>query len=621
VSRALLLVAALAQLLLMGCFHVQLAGSVAGATVTVEELDNPGVVLASAESWDEAAARDNRGEDKWSGFNAIQKHLWLGVLLRPDFDIDPDTYYLLTASGGEDFDIDHDIAMDAVGTEVSGQWHAIMKGEHLLGNGYKISVMSEVAYQRIRDVLPGLYGSELEARLDAIARQLVSDINGDCEVNYEDVIRWSTVVHRDDYRGRMQDLDDMTSMVLDGGSLTDRYDQAGTITEAIAPILSAVCGEWQSSGGPDPASSANSLYQLTVTGATTVALELYAKADSYLYLLDETLSTVDENDDWGEHGVHSRVSPYLEAGTYYLVAATVAPGKTGPHRLLAAAAVDAPAMKLRALAGYNGTDYASVGGIVTDQQGDPLSGATVLVSNLDPDHGQPNITLNTDSEGGYFSRIDADRLQGEAFTATASATGCEGAGPSDGTPDANNHATIHFQLDCSSTGDGLLLSPYSNLDDIRSVFPYYDSHRGLDFATTAELKPFRASAAGVVRSVNLVQLGSTGNWQVEVDIDISETLSMLYAFEPLTANQADGETQLANISVVPGQSVAQGEEIGLLYTAGAPGEGSHVHWGLFEFVPNGGDPAVCPEPYFTDAARAEILGLIRQDNPGAEICN
>ena len=168
---------------------------------------------------------------------------------------------------------------------------------------------------------------------------------------------------------------------------------------------------------------------------------------------------------------------------------------------------------------------------------------------------------------------------------------------------------------------GLLVSPYSNLNDIKSVFPYDDSHRGLDIATNAELKPFRASAAGVISEVILVQLESTGNWQVEVVIDFSETFSMLYAFEPFTANQADGETQLANISVIPGQTVAQGEEIGLLYTAGAPGMGAHVHVSLFESGPHGGETAVCPEPYFTDATRTEILELVQLEESGAAICN
>ncbi len=184
------------------------------------------------------------------------------------------------------------------------------------------------------------------------------------------------------------------------------------------------------------------------------------------------------------------------------------------------------------------------------------------------------------------------------------------------------YSAVTVNITGSSSTEFSMISPYTNVDDIRSVFAYDAvSHRGLDFATNAELKPFRAAAAGIVDKVELVQLAGMGNWQVEVDIKFDETYTIFYAFEPFTASQADGQTQLDNITVQPGQSVAQGDEIGLLYTAGAPGMGAHVHFGLFRFVPDGGDPTVCPEPYFTNAINLEILSLIQQDEPQLQICN
>lgn len=174
----------------------------------------------------------------------------------------------------------------------------------------------------------------------------------------------------------------------------------------------------------------------------------------------------------------------------------------------------------------------------------------------------------------------------------------------------------------STSTEFSMISPYFDANDLDSVSAYFaETHRGLDFATNAELKPFRAAAAGTVDKVELVQLSGTGNWQVEVEIKFDETYTLFYAFEPLTTSQADGQTQLNNISVQPGQLVAQGDEIGLLFTAGAQGMGAHVHFGLFRFIPDGGDPTVCPEPYFTSATNSVILNLIQQNEPALQICN
>lgn len=184
------------------------------------------------------------------------------------------------------------------------------------------------------------------------------------------------------------------------------------------------------------------------------------------------------------------------------------------------------------------------------------------------------------------------------------------------------YSAVTVNVSESTNTEFSMISPYFDANDMLSVGAFFEeTHRGLDFATNAELRPFRAAAAGTVDKVELVQLVGTGNWQVEVDIKLDETYTMFYAFEPLTASQADGQTQLDNITVQPGQSVAQGDEIGLLFTAGAPDMGAHVHFGLFRFVPNGGDPTICPEPYFTNATNLEILDLIQQDEPQLQICN
>lgn len=174
----------------------------------------------------------------------------------------------------------------------------------------------------------------------------------------------------------------------------------------------------------------------------------------------------------------------------------------------------------------------------------------------------------------------------------------------------------------ASTSDFSMISPYTNANDIDQVWPFFaNEHSGLDFQTNEDLKPFRAATAGTVELVELNQNGITGLWQVDVRIRIDETYSMFYGFEPFTLDQVDGQTQLDNIAVSPGQTVAQGDLIGLLFTAIAPGSGPHVHFHLEKLVPVGDDPFVCPELFFTDVTNAEILTLIQRFDPQLMICN
>jgi hypothetical protein len=168
-------------------------------------------------------------------------------------------------------------------------------------------------------------------------------------------------------------------------------------------------------------------------------------------------------------------------------------------------------------------------------------------------------------------------------------------------------------------GDITMITPYVSSSDIRSIWLFdSNSHRGIDFQPSGNLIPFRAVSSGVIENIELMQLESSSNWQVEVEIKYNSTYTAFYAFEPMTAVQADGEIQLANISVSVGQDVSQNDIIGYLYSAG---EGAHVHFGLFKYIPNGGDPTICPEPYFTPEARDSLLNLIHREYPDANICN
>ncbi len=165
----------------------------------------------------------------------------------------------------------------------------------------------------------------------------------------------------------------------------------------------------------------------------------------------------------------------------------------------------------------------------------------------------------------------------------------------------------------------VMTTPYVNSSDIsplEEAHLYDPGHPGIDFPATSNLRPFQAVFAGEIITVRLVQLASTSNMQVEVEIRFNSAYSALYAFEPMTSSQADGDTQLANILVSVGQQVSQGEIIGNLFVSG---EGSHVHFGLINN--NQSPPELCPDPFFSDEARASILTLIQASGSDLGLCS
>ncbi len=195
------------------------------------------------------------------------------------------------------------------------------------------------------------------------------------------------------------------------------------------------------------------------------------------------------------------------------------------------------------------------------------------------------------------------------------------------TVNGTGESTASTQVNAIPSGSGgvddiSMLTPYVNSSDIATIHEAFSStsscpwgfqHNGIDFAPTGNYKPFQAVASGTVDTVSLWQNDKSSNWQVNVTIKVNSTYSSVaYAFESFSANQADGNTQLANILVSVGQIVAQGDVIGNLFTANSS---AHVHFGLLQ-----NSIAICPETYFTVSAKDSVLGVIHKDNPTWNMC-
>ena len=162
-----------------------------------------------------------------------------------------------------------------------------------------------------------------------------------------------------------------------------------------------------------------------------------------------------------------------------------------------------------------------------------------------------------------------------------------------------------------------MLTPYVDEADMVSINEAYSEtaacpwgfvHQGVDFFPALNsLHEFQAVANGVVEDIALWENAGNGFWQVNVRIRYNNSFVVEYAFEPMSSAQADGQTQLANILVAEQQSVIAGQLIGRLH---AVSNGAHVHFSLLE---NG--QFICPEPYFTPAARISIMTILQNTFP------
>jgi uncharacterized protein YkwD len=205
---------------LAGCFHAELNGSVAGATITITELRSGTTVGDPIVSLDESVAQSTYPD--WGDWNATLRHWFLGMLtLAPEHRqrLDPDQLYLVTASGGFDTDLLRDLAADDIPTAVDHQWHAIMSGEQLLEENYKVSALTEAVWRWIAADVEQSSNSELLARLDEIASALVPDINQDSRIDYSDILSWTRIlVLQNPFQGDFESLNAFSEALVLGSS-------------------------------------------------------------------------------------------------------------------------------------------------------------------------------------------------------------------------------------------------------------------------------------------------------------------------------------------------------------------------------------------------------------------
>jgi hypothetical protein len=152
--------------------------------------------------------------------------------------LDPNSLYLVEASSGDDVDADRDGVYDVSGTDVSGNWRAIMSGEELTANGNIVSALTEAAYQYVYKEVGLGTDEDLRQKLDEFAQLVVSDVDRDGDVDYTDVLKWTRLYSEDQYLGDINFLYDLIAVIIADEPDHIRYAAAASVwsNSPIEPI-------------------------------------------------------------------------------------------------------------------------------------------------------------------------------------------------------------------------------------------------------------------------------------------------------------------------------------------------------------------------------------------------
>ncbi len=189
---------------------------------------------------------------------------------------------------------------------------------------------------------------------------------------------------------------------------------------------------------------------------------------------------------------------------------------------------------------------------------------------------------------------------------------------------------MFYRIKCETNAQ-FMTTPYVSESDIYQIndgysnttnCPWGFAHYGIDLRPQSNGVPFQAVCDGHITDITFCRSdGPTGNWDVAVELRRDSSFSVIYNFEPMSMDLADGIAQFTNIAVHLLQEVSQGDIIGYLQK---PDEWSHVHLGLWHNSFRNHDAlrveSICPGPFLMPEAKASMLNLLHVKYPGANLC-
>jgi len=203
-------------LLLGACFHIQLNGSVGGGTLTIAPLRSPEDILGSAVSLTPQNWLATWGQEKFDSHDALTNLIFVGITnLKPE-GLEPDALYLVTASGGQDYDPNLEFGLSDSPVPVQGSWHTIATGQRILDGNLKVSTLTEALYRQVEARLGQWSDAQVLARLNASAQLVVADVDESGLVDYDDVLRWNRTLDGDLYLGKLASLRALSNAIAAG---------------------------------------------------------------------------------------------------------------------------------------------------------------------------------------------------------------------------------------------------------------------------------------------------------------------------------------------------------------------------------------------------------------------
>lgn len=105
-------------------------------------------------------------------------------------------HYLLITSGGRDVDSDNDGEWDSQPTDINGRLSTVMSSAALERGGWQLNPLTSAAVQMAGSLNEYSTEQQVLAAFNNVAELLlVADVNGDDNIDYDDVLSWNATAH------------------------------------------------------------------------------------------------------------------------------------------------------------------------------------------------------------------------------------------------------------------------------------------------------------------------------------------------------------------------------------------------------------------------------------------
>ena len=203
-------------LLLSACFQIQLNGPVGAGTLSIAPLRSPNNILATAVSRTPSDWLALWGQEKFDGHDALTNLVFVGITVLEPEGLDPDALYLVTATGGQDYDSGVDLRLSDKPVDVQGSWHTIASGRRILEGNLKVSTLTETLYRQMEARLNEWTDAQVQARLNASAELVVGDVDDSGQIDYDDVLLWNRTLDGALYLGKLSALKALSDAITSG---------------------------------------------------------------------------------------------------------------------------------------------------------------------------------------------------------------------------------------------------------------------------------------------------------------------------------------------------------------------------------------------------------------------